>query len=90
MLVEVMQLTPENRIWDPAVGNGGFLFTAYNCVLGKFERELDRDQKSAMQLVEGIDLTQGRATLEALGRQSGLAPSVVEAQPPPPAAVLHI
>ena len=58
-LVEVMRPTAEDRICDPAAGTGGFLFTAYNYVLDKFEAVLDRDQKRALreELVEGIELT---------------------------------
>jgi type I restriction enzyme M protein len=58
-MVEVMQPTPEDTICDPAAGTGGFLFIAYNYVLSKFEKELDRDQKRALreELVEGIELT---------------------------------
>jgi type I restriction enzyme M protein len=58
-MVEVMRPTPEDQICDPAAGTGGFLFTAYNYVLDKFRRELDRDQLHALreELVEGIELT---------------------------------
>jgi type I restriction enzyme M protein len=58
-MCEVMQPTPEDRICDPAAGTGGFLCNAYNYVLGKFDADLDRDQKRALkeELVEGMELS---------------------------------
>jgi type I restriction enzyme M protein len=58
-MVEVMQPTPQDRICDPAAGTGGFLFTAYNYVLDRFGKELNRDQKRALreELVEGMELS---------------------------------
>jgi type I restriction enzyme M protein len=58
-MVEVMQPTPQDRICDPAAGTGGFLFTAYNYVLDKYEKELNRDEKRALreELVEGMELS---------------------------------
>ena len=55
----VMQPRPEDRICDPAAGTGGFLCNAYQYVLDRFEKELDRDQKRALQedLVEGMELS---------------------------------
>jgi len=58
-MVEVMQPTPQDSICDPAAGTGGFLFTAYNYVLDKYGKELNRDEKRALkeQLVEGMELS---------------------------------
>ncbi|MEP7340576.1 MAG: class I SAM-dependent DNA methyltransferase [Acidobacteriota bacterium] len=58
-ICEVMQPTPDDRICDPAAGTGGFLFNAYNYVLGKYEKDLDRDQKRALseELVEAMELS---------------------------------
>jgi type I restriction enzyme M protein len=58
-MVEVMQPTPQDSICDPAAGTGGFLFTAYNYVLDKYEKELNRDEKRALreELVEGMELS---------------------------------
>src|SRR5207244_2281322 len=58
-MCEVMQPAPHDRICDPAAGTGGFLCNAYQYVLERFERELDRDQKRALQedLVEGMELS---------------------------------
>src|SRR5260370_36320228 len=58
-MVEVMQPTPQDRICDPAAGTGGFLFNAYNYVLEKFEKELNRDEKRALreELVEGMEVS---------------------------------
>lgn len=58
-ICEVMQPGPDDRICDPAAGTGGFLFNAYQYVLNKFEKELDRDQKRALreELVEAMELS---------------------------------
>ena len=58
-LCEVMGLRPQDRICDPAAGTGGFLCAAYSHVLGRFGRELDRDQLWALrtELVEGMELS---------------------------------
>ena len=58
-MVEVMQPTPQDRICDPAAGTGGFLFQAYQYVLDKFEKDLNRDEKRALreELVEGMELS---------------------------------
>ena len=58
-MVEVMQPTPQDRICDPAAGTGGFLFNAYNYVLEKHGKDLDRDQKRALreELVEAMELS---------------------------------
>jgi type I restriction enzyme M protein len=58
-LVEVMQPSPTDRICDPAAGTGGFLFNAYNYVLERFEKDLDRDEKRVLreELAEGIELS---------------------------------
>ena len=44
-MCEVTQPTPADRICDPAAGTGGFLCNAYQYVLDRFERDLDRDEK---------------------------------------------
>ena len=58
-MCEVMQPTPQDRICDPAAGTGGFLFTAYNYVLDKYGKDLNRDEKRALRedLVEGMELS---------------------------------
>jgi type I restriction enzyme M protein len=58
-MVEVMRPTPKDRICDPAAGTGGFLFTAYNYVLEKFGKDLNRDEKRAIreELVEAMELS---------------------------------
>jgi len=58
-MCEVMRPRPEDRICDPAAGTGGFLCNAYQYVLDRFGKELDRDQKRALQedLVEGMELS---------------------------------
>ena len=58
-ICEVMQPTPDDRICDPAAGTGGFLCNAYQYVLDRYERDLDRDEKRALQaeLVEGMELS---------------------------------
>jgi type I restriction enzyme M protein len=58
-MCEVMRPTPDDRICDPAAGTGGFLCNAYQYVLDRFERDLDGDEKRALQenLVEGVELS---------------------------------
>lgn len=53
-----MQPTPQDRICDPAAGAGGFLFNAYNYVLNRYGKELNRDEKRALreELVEGMEI----------------------------------
>jgi type I restriction enzyme M protein len=58
-MCEVMQPTPKDRICDPAAGTGGFLFNAYNYVLERYGKGMDRDEKRAVkeELVEGMELS---------------------------------
>jgi type I restriction enzyme M protein len=58
-MCRVTDLIPDDTICDPAAGTGGFLFNAYQYVLGKYEKELDADQKRALreELVEGMELS---------------------------------
>lgn len=58
-LCEVMQPTPSDSICDPAAGTGGFLCNAYQYVLDRFEKDLDADEKRALQedLVEGMEIS---------------------------------
>jgi type I restriction enzyme M protein len=54
-----MQPVPQERICDPAAGTGGFLFTAYNHVLDKYGKDLNRDEKRAIkeELVEAMEFS---------------------------------
>ena len=58
-MCEVMQPTPVDTICDPAAGTGGFLCSAYQYVLDRFEAVLDADEKRTLQedLVEGMELS---------------------------------
>jgi type I restriction enzyme M protein len=58
-MCEVMRPTPDDRICDPAAGTGGFLCNAYQYVLDRFAKDLDGDEKRALQedLVEGMELS---------------------------------
>ena len=58
-MCEVVQPRPQDRICDPAAGTGGFLCNAYQYVLNRYERDLDRDQKRKLRedLVEGMELS---------------------------------
>ena len=58
-MCEVMQPTPGDRICDPAAGTGGFLCNAYQHVLDRYGRDLDRDELRALQtdLVEGMEIS---------------------------------
>src|SRR5437762_3879878 len=55
----VTRPTPDDHICDPAAGTGGFLCNAYQYVLDRFGKDLDADQKRALQeeLVEGMELS---------------------------------
>jgi len=59
VMCEVMQPTPQDRICDPAAGTGGFACNACQYVLDRFEKDLDRDEKRALQeeLVECMELS---------------------------------
>ena len=48
-MCKVMQPTQHDRICDPAAGTGGFLCNAYQYVLDKYERDLDRDEKRKLR-----------------------------------------
>jgi type I restriction enzyme M protein len=58
-MCRVTGLMPDDTICDPAAGTGGFLFNAYQYVLGRFGAELDADQKRTLreELVEGMELS---------------------------------
>ena len=58
-MCEVTQPTPKDTICDPAAGTGGFLCNAYQYVLDRHEKNLDRDQKRSLKedLVEGMELS---------------------------------
>jgi len=58
-MCEVAQPTPKDRICDPAAGTGGFLCNAYQYVLDRYGRDLDRDEKRKLRedLVEGMELS---------------------------------
>ena len=58
-MCDVMRPLPSDTICDPAAGTGGFLCNAYQYVLDHHEKDLDRDQKRALQerLVEGMELS---------------------------------
>ncbi len=58
-MVEVMKPTPKDRICDPAAGTGGFLFNAYQYVLDRYGKDLDRNEKKAIkeELVEAMELS---------------------------------
>lgn len=44
-IVDVVQPSPEDTIVDPAAGTGGFLTMAYESVLARHGKEMDKDQK---------------------------------------------
>ena len=58
-MCEVMQPAPGDRICDPAAGTGGFLCNAYQHVLDRYGRDLDRDELRALRtdLVEGMEIS---------------------------------
>ena len=58
-MCDVMEPGPDDRICDPAAGTGGFLCNAYQYVLDRFRKTLDRDELRSLQedLVEGTELS---------------------------------
>ena len=58
-ICSVTQPKPDDQICDPAAGTGGFLCNAYQYVLDQYGRNLDGDQKRALQqeLVEGMEIS---------------------------------
>ena len=58
-MCEVTQPTPDDLIFDPTAGTGGFLCNAYQYVLDRYGKDLDGDEKRALQeeLVEGMELS---------------------------------
>jgi len=67
-IVEVMQPTPEDTVMDPAAGTGGFLTMAYQSVIDRHGREMDKDQKRRVResLVIGQELVPETARLCAM------------------------
>ena len=48
-IVDVMRLTPEDTVCDPACGTGGFLLAAHERVLEEYGHTLDLDQKKHLR-----------------------------------------
>jgi len=67
-IVEVMRPTPEDTVMDPAAGTGGFLTMAYQSVIDRHGKEMDKDQKrrAREQLVTGQELVPETARLCAM------------------------
>lgn len=80
-IVDVMQPKPEDTVYDPACGTGGFLLAAYNSVTQRYGRELDPDQKKHLRsrFVRGADLVPNVARLCIMN----LYLHGVNADPPP-------
>jgi type I restriction enzyme M protein len=67
-IVDVMQPSPEETIIDPAAGTGGFLTMAYESVLARHGKEMDKDQKKRIRedLVLAQELVPDTARLCAM------------------------
>lgn len=67
-IVEVMQPTPDDSVMDPAAGTGGFLTMAYQSVIDRHAKDMDKDQKRRVResLVIGQELVPETARLCAM------------------------
>lgn len=67
-VVDVVRPGPEDTVMDPAAGTGGFLTVAYQSVLDRHGKEMDRDDKRRVreQLVTGQELVPETARLCAM------------------------
>ncbi|NLX96638.1 MAG: SAM-dependent DNA methyltransferase [Rhodopirellula sp.] len=67
-VVDVMRPSPDDTIMDPAAGTGGFLTMAYESVLKRHEKEMDRDDKRRVkeELVTAQELVPETARLCAM------------------------
>ncbi|MCC7408473.1 MAG: SAM-dependent DNA methyltransferase, partial [Phycisphaeraceae bacterium] len=67
-IVDVMQPSPDDTIMDPAAGTGGFLTMAYEAVLERHGKEMDRDEKRRLkeELVTAQELVPETARLCAM------------------------
>ncbi len=65
---DVMRPSPDDTIMDPAAGTGGFLTMAYESVLKRHEKEMDRDEKRRIkeELVTAQELVPETARLCAM------------------------
>jgi len=57
-IVDVMQPSPDDGVYDPACGTGGFLIRAFEQVSNEYGGQLDRDQKKHLKrgFVQGAEL----------------------------------
>jgi type I restriction enzyme M protein len=64
-IVEVMRPKPDDTVFDPACGTGGFLLEAHRYVSDKYGRDLDTDQKRHLReaFVRGTDIVPNTARL---------------------------
>lgn len=64
-IVDVMQPGPSDRVCDPACGTGGFLLSAYQYVIDRHGKELDRDEKEHLKtdFAHGAELVPATARL---------------------------
>jgi type I restriction enzyme M protein len=67
-IVDVMHPRPDDTIIDPAAGTGGFLTMAYESVLARHGKEMDRDEKRQVKekLVTAQELVADTARLCAM------------------------
>ena len=84
-IVEVMRLGPDETIYDPACGTGGFLIAAHEYIAGQYQ--LDPDQKRHLQsgALGGIEIVDNTARLcvmnlllHGIGRPNGDSPIAVD------------
>ena len=64
-VVEVMRPSPEDTVFDPACGTGGFLLQAHDYVIREHGKYLNPDQKRHLResFVKGVDIVPATARL---------------------------
>ncbi len=64
-IVDVMQPSPDDTVYDPACGTGGFLIAAHEYVVKHHSKDLNPDQKKHLResFVSGMDLVPATARL---------------------------
>ena len=86
-IVEVMRPGPDETIYDPACGTGGFLIAAHDYVASRSRYKLDPDQKRHLQsgALGGTEIVDNTARLcvmnlllHGIGRPNGDSPIVVD------------
>src|SRR5690606_13236526 len=67
-MVDCVQPDPDDRVFDPACGTGGFLLAAYEYIQLHHGRELTPEQRKGLARgnIRGMELVDGTARLAAM------------------------